>query len=99
MYRLKPKGMLPSVDSSRSRLTLIGSLLAATNQFPSNPLRHQRRFTMKSIIAAALLAIVSASVMADVHVRGYYRDNGTYVQPHVRTAPDSNPCNNYSSRC
>lgn len=54
---------------------------------------------MKSIIAAAVLAVMSASVMADVHVRGYYRDNGTYVQPHVRTAPDSNPCNNYSSRC
>jgi hypothetical protein len=58
-----------------------------------------RSINMKAIIAAAVLAVMSASVMADVHVRGYYRDNGTYVQPHVRTAPDSNPCNNYSSRC
>jgi len=31
-----------------------------------------------------------------VHVRGYYRKDGTYVQPHVRTAPDGNPLNNFS---
>lgn len=54
---------------------------------------------MKTIIAAALLAVMTTSAMADVHVRGYVRSDGTYVQPHVRTAPDGNPCNNYSSRC
>jgi hypothetical protein len=54
---------------------------------------------VKSILAAALLAIMASSAMADVHVKGYYRSNGTYVEPHVRTAPDHNPCNNYSSRC
>ena len=32
----------------------------------------------------------------DVYVRGYTRDNGTYVQPHYRSAPDGNPYNNYS---
>ena len=26
--------------------------------------------------------------IADVFVRGYYRKNGTYVQPHYRSAPD-----------
>ena len=31
-----------------------------------------------------------------VRVRGYYRKDGTYVKPHYRTAPDSNPYNNYS---
>lgn len=31
-----------------------------------------------------------------VSVRGYYRSNGTYVQPHERSAPDGNPYNNYS---
>jgi hypothetical protein len=25
----------------------------------------------------------------DVHVNGYTRDNGTYVQPHYRSAPNS----------
>jgi hypothetical protein len=31
-----------------------------------------------------------------VNARGYYRKDGTYVRPHVRTAPDGNPYNNYS---
>src|SRR3990172_3667226 len=30
-----------------------------------------------------------------VSVKGYYRKDGTYVQPHVRSAPDGNPYNNY----
>ena len=32
-----------------------------------------------------------------VYVRGYYRSDGTYVRPHYRTVPDSNPLNNYST--
>ena len=32
----------------------------------------------------------------DVNVRGYFRRDGTYVAPHVRTAPDEDPTNNYS---
>lgn len=31
-----------------------------------------------------------------VHVNGYYRSNGTYVQSYERTAPDGIPYNNYS---
>lgn len=31
-----------------------------------------------------------------VSVRGYIRSNGTYVQPHHRSAPDGNPYNNWS---
>ena len=34
----------------------------------------------------------------DVHVNGYSRQDGTYVQPHYRSAPDGNPYNNYGSR-
>ena len=34
----------------------------------------------------------------DVYVRGYTKSNGTYVSPHYRTAPDSTPYNNYSTR-
>src|SRR5262249_15067893 len=33
----------------------------------------------------------------DVHVDGYYRSNGTYVQPHYRSAPDGDPSNNWST--
>jgi hypothetical protein len=30
--------------------------------------------------------------------RGYTRRDGTYVAPHMRTRPDGNPWNNYSTR-
>ena len=33
-----------------------------------------------------------------VSVRGYTRRNGTYVRPHIRTYPDNNRYNNFSSR-
>jgi len=32
----------------------------------------------------------------DVKVRGYYRKDGTYVQPHYRSAPNSNVRDNWS---
>lgn len=57
---------------------------------------------MKISVFIAALAVTLLSTTAvsarDVHVNGYYRNNGTYVQPHTRTAPDSNPYNNYSTR-
>lgn len=33
---------------------------------------------------------------SDVHVNGYFRKNGTYVQPYYRSAPDGIISNNYS---
>lgn len=33
-----------------------------------------------------------------VHVDGYYRSDGTYVQEHYRTAPDGDLTNNFSFR-
>ena len=49
----------------------------------------------KLLILFALLAF-TAPALAQVNVQGYYRQNGTYVQPHQRTSPDGNPYNNYS---
>ena len=34
--------------------------------------------------------------MGNVTVNGYYRKDGTYVMPHIRTTPDGNPYNNFS---
>lgn len=34
---------------------------------------------------------------AAVRVRGHYRSNGTYVQPHMRTDPDNSRQNNWST--
>ena len=42
--------------------------------------------------------LVSAITLADVHVRGYYRSNGTYVQPHYRSSPNGTVLDNYSTK-
>src|SRR5262245_35677544 len=55
---------------------------------------------MKRVIAALLLnfllllGLSGAAVAGDTFVNGYVRRDGTYVQPHVRSAPDGNPWNN-----
>lgn len=36
--------------------------------------------------------------MAAVHVKGYYRSNGTYVQPHYRSSPNGTVLDNYSTK-
>jgi hypothetical protein len=51
---------------------------------------------MKTLLINVLLLLTFVGTYAQVHVRGYYRSNGTYVQPHMRSSPDGNPYNNYS---
>lgn len=51
---------------------------------------------MKTIIAI-LTCFASFAASAQI-VNGYFRDNGTYVQPHFRSAPDGNPYNNYGHK-
>jgi hypothetical protein len=46
----------------------------------------------------ALLLSAAAPVMADTYVNGYTRSNGTYVAPHMRSDPDGNPYNNWSTK-
>ena len=55
-----------------------------------------RRLFRAAILLSILAAIALQTVSAQVRVRGYYRKDGTYVRPHVRTYPDGNPYNNYS---
>ena len=51
----------------------------------------------KILIVLTFLILTSFSLSAqDVYVKGYNRKDGTYVQPHYRSAPDGNPYNNYS---
>lgn len=49
--------------------------------------------------ALCLSLLMSGHAVAggDVHVRGYYRSNGTYVQPHYRSAPDGVFSNNWTT--
>lgn len=47
------------------------------------------------IFLLTVLLIFSSVVYAGDYVRGYMRKDGTYVQPHYRSNPDSTPMNNY----
>jgi opacity protein-like surface antigen len=52
---------------------------------------------MKTLVAAIAFLVLSASALfAADYVRPYYRSDGTYVEGHYRSSPDSNPRNNYS---
>ena len=53
--------------------------------------------SMSIFVVATIVLVATAVANADVHVRGYYRDNGTYVQPHYRSDPDGNRSNNWST--
>ena len=41
---------------------------------------------------------LGGSTSGDVYVDGYIRSDGTYVQPHIRSAPDGNKANNWSTQ-
>ena len=51
---------------------------------------------MKKLLFSILLFTNVAQ--ADVYVDGYYRSNGTYVQPHYRSSPNSTVYDNYSTQ-
>lgn len=53
--------------------------------------------TMTIFVVLAIVCVTSLSASADVYVRGYFRSNGTYVQPHYRSNPDGNFYNNWST--
>lgn len=45
-----------------------------------------------------ILSLVLASAASADQVNGYYKKNGTYVQPHYRSSPDNTLKNNYSTK-
>lgn len=49
-------------------------------------------------VAAMLLMWATFALAQDVRVRGYQRQDGTYVQEHIRSAPDNTRDNNFSTR-
>lgn len=52
---------------------------------------------MKNFLFLIAFLFFSVVSFAQVSVRGYYRSNGTYVQPHQRTAPNYTRNDNYST--
>ena len=49
----------------------------------------------KAIFLAAVLVLGGFSQANAEWVRGYTRNDGTYVSPYLRTTPDRSPHNNY----
>ena len=49
-------------------------------------------------IAAIALTLLSAAASADTYVRPYVRSDGTYVQGHYRSSPNTYRYDNYSSQ-
>ena len=56
-----------------------------------------KKFFCLVVACLFILSAFSESEARDVRVKGHFRKDGTYVQPHHRTSPDRNPYNNYSS--
>ena len=46
----------------------------------------------------ALFAATGASEAGSTSVKGYARSDGTYVQPHMRSTPNSTRFDNYSTK-
>lgn len=57
---------------------------------------------MKKIIAGLVfglfVAVIGAQAALAVSVKGYYKSNGTYVQPYNRTSPNKSLFDNYSTK-
>ena len=51
---------------------------------------------MKKILLVLLIAIFTTSLAFAGNVKGYYRSNGTYVQPYQRSSPNYTVRDNYS---
>jgi hypothetical protein len=51
------------------------------------------------LAAFAVLGLIATPLAAEtVRVKGHIRKDGTYVAPHVRTAPDGKTSNNWGSK-
>ena len=51
---------------------------------------------MRKLLLLCLLIVSTHILFSQVRVSGYTRKNGTYVQPYMRSSPNSNPYDNYS---
>lgn len=50
---------------------------------------------MRFLTAAAIALLIALPATAQVSVKGYYKKDGTYVPPHVRSAPNTTKVDNY----
>ena len=57
-----------------------------------------KKISIVLLVLISVLFLFTTVFAADVWVNGYHRSDGTYVRGHYRSAPDSNPWNNYSTK-
>lgn len=55
------------------------------------------RLFIALLCSALPCAAGSALAQGTTHVRGHFRSDGTYVDPHYRTLPDGSRLNNWST--
>lgn len=55
---------------------------------------------MKKIMILTLIALAfgASELQAQTYVNGYYKSDGTYVQPHYRSNPNSTTLDNWSTK-
>lgn len=52
----------------------------------------------KLILGLVALSVATPALAQSVYVKPHVRSDGTYVQGHYRSAPDSSPYNNWTTR-
>ena len=53
---------------------------------------------MKKIVLSLIATLfIITSTLADTSVKGYYKSNGIYVEPHHRSSPNSTKSDNWST--
>lgn len=52
---------------------------------------------MKLLLNLLCLFLFTITLVS-THVRGYYRNNGTYVAPHYRSSPNNTKADNWSTK-
>ena len=58
----------------------------------------ERKTKSENTYRTALFAASIVEALAQTHVNGYYRTDGTYVQPHWRSSPNYTTYDNWSTR-
>jgi hypothetical protein len=53
---------------------------------------------MKTILIILTAACIAFSAHADKSVKGYTKKDGTYVEPHIRSSPNKDKSDNFSSK-
>ncbi|NCA93635.1 MAG: hypothetical protein EOM84_00490 [Sphingobacteriia bacterium] len=61
-------------------------------------MKNVTKFVLLVVFVFGLFVSIAEYSKASVRVNGYYRSNGTYVNPYYKSSPDSTRWNNYSTK-